>query len=222
MSSILYIEDDIQLSEIFKRKLGKRYKIDIANDYYQGIKLIQSNEYNLIILDYFLKDKLGLEILSFLRQELGSITPVLFLTQNIQSNDVVAALDEGADDYLTKPFDFNELTARIRVLIRRSASISKSSKLSKGKLLLDQNTQQVWYDKQEIYLRHKEFLILEHLMLNLNRIISRVELFEHIWPDKPIQSNTVDVHILRLRSKIEKPFKTKHIEAIYGEGYKLI
>lgn len=218
--NILYIEDNFELSETIKNKLKSKYNIDIEGNGVDGVKKTEGKEYDLIILDYFLPDMTGLEICKKIR-EYDKKTPILIFTTNENKEDIVNALDAGADDYLTKPFDFNELEARIRTLIRRN-NINKEGKVIKlGNLLLDTSKQLIICNKQILELSRQEYLLLKYILINKGKLVSRQELYEHVWGDENYyNSNTIDVHIKRIRNKIKEVSDESYIRSIYGLGYR--
>lgn len=218
---ILLIEDDKQMASSLKEAIKGYYLVDIAYTGEEGEYLVQVNEYDLVILDLMLPDMNGVEICRKIREE-GVKTPVLVLTGKLQTRDKVEALDLGADDYLTKPFNFAELLARIRALLRRSPETFFSNKLSVSGLTLDVVANKVDYQGEEICLRRKCFRLLEYLMRNQGRVMTRPMILEHVWESSvdPI-TNTVDVHIKVLRDKVDKPFGSSLIKTVYGLGYKI-
>ncbi len=216
---ILVIEDEKKVASFIKKGLEEEfYSVDIAFDGKEGLKLGLTEEYDLIILDLMLPFKDGLSILKELREE-KIFTPVLILTARDAIQDKVTGLDSGADDYLAKPFSFEELLARIRALLRRN-SADKNNILRAGELKLDTQSHKAFRNDIEIQLTAKEYSILEYLMRNKNRVISRTKLSEHIYEFHfDPETNVIDVHINKLRNKIDKGFEKQLIHTVRGVGY---
>ncbi len=218
---ILAIEDERRLCNIIKRGLLEEgYAVDTAYDGEDGEYLAESTPFDLIILDIMLPKKDGIEVCQELRLKKVNI-PILMLTAKDTVEDRVRGLDAGADDYLVKPFAFNELLARIRALLRREGP-SKSLRLQVGDLILDTLTREVWYGDRNIELTSKEYVILEFFMRHPNMVITRTMLEEHAWDyDFDSVSNLIDVYIRRLRRKIDEDSKISLIQTIRGAGYRL-
>lgn len=218
---LLIAEDEINLNRIMTRQLQDNgYQVDSCSDGEEAMDYLALEEYNAVILDIMMPKKDGLEILTWLRQQ-GNSTPVLFLTALDRIEDRVRGLDLGADDYLTKPFAFEELLARIRVLTRKKAG-SATNIFSLGDLTLDAQSHQVRRGDTEISLSSKEFSILQYMILNKNIVLSRDKLERHIWSyDYEGSSNMIDVYIRYLRKKIDEPFERKLIHTVRGVGYVL-
>ncbi|MGB9665610.1 MAG: response regulator [Ignavibacteria bacterium] len=216
---ILVVEDEKKVASFIKKGLEEEfYSVDVAFDGKEGLKLALSEEYDLIILDLMLPFKDGLSILKELREE-KIFTPVLILTARGTIQDKVTGLDSGADDYLAKPFSFEELLARIRALLRRN-SIDKNNILKAGDLKLDTQAHKAYRNDIEIQLTAKEYAILEYLMRNKNRVISRTKLSEHIYEFHfDPETNVIDVYINKLRNKIDKGFDKQIIHTVRGVGY---
>lgn len=216
---ILVVEDEKKVASFIKKGLEEDYySVDIASDGKEGSKLAYSDEYDLIILDIMLPFKDGITILKEIRQE-KITTPVLMLTAKDDVADKVAGLDSGADDYLPKPFAFDELLARIRALLRRN-NTEKNIILKITDLELDTQSHKAFRNGKEIFLTQKEYSILEYLMRNKNRVISRIKLSEHVY-DYHFDSDTnvIDVYINKLRNKIDKGFETQVLITVRGVGY---
>lgn len=216
---ILVVEDEKKVASFIKKGLEEDYySVDIASDGKEGSKLAYSDEYDLIILDIMLPFKDGITILKEIRQE-KITTPVLMLTAKDDVADKVAGLDSGADDYLPKPFAFDELLARIRALLRRN-NTEKNIILKITDLELDTQSHKAFRSGKEIFLTQKEYSILEYLMRNKNRVISRIKLSEHVY-DYHFDSDTnvIDVYINKLRNKIDKGFETQVLITVRGVGY---
>lgn len=216
---ILVVEDEIKLANAIARALKlQKYAVDVVFDGIKGFNFAVGEEFDLLILDINLPGMDGLEICRKIRQE-GLHTPILMLTARGQTTDKVTGLDEGADDYLVKPFSFEELFARIRALIRRPQKTNKSILRVKD-LALDIIKFKVERNNQPIALSAKEFSILEYLLRHKNMVISRQQLIAHIWSyDADVLPNVVEVHIKHLRDKIDTPFSDKLIKTIRTKGY---
>jgi DNA-binding response OmpR family regulator len=219
---ILIVEDEKKMASFLERGLKEEhYAVDIAYDGEKGWEYAMTNEYDLLILDWMLPKMSGVELCHKFRKE-GKITPVLILTAKDSVEDKIKGLDQGADDYLTKPFSFEELLARIRALLRRPPHITDKTVLQCANLKLDLIKRQAWAGEQEFSLSQKEFALLEFLMRHAGEVVSRTAIAEHVWDlHFDPMSNTIDVYINFLRKKIgETPSKSK-IETIRGTGYRL-
>lgn len=216
---ILVVEDEKKVASFIKKGLEEEYySVDVAFDGKEGLNLALSEDYDLIILDLMLPFKDGLSILKELRAE-KIFTPVLILTARDTIQDKVTGLDSGADDYLAKPFSFEELLARIRALLRRN-SVDKNNILKAGDLKLDIQAHKAYRNDIEIQLTAKEYAILEYLMRNKNRIVSRTKISEHIYEFHfDPETNVIDVYINKLRNKIDKGFEKPIIHTVRGVGY---
>jgi DNA-binding response OmpR family regulator len=216
---ILVVEDEKKVASFIKKGLEEDYySVDIALDGKEGERLALSDEYDLIILDIMLPYKDGITILKDLRKE-KIVTPILMLTAKDDVSDKVLGLDSGADDYLPKPFAFDELLARVRALLRRNNS-EKNVLLKAADLQLDTQLHKAFRNETEIFLTPKEYSILEYLIRNKNRVISRVKLAEHVY-DYHFDSDTnvIDVYINKLRNKIDKGFSSQILCTVRGVGY---
>ena len=218
---ILIIEDNKRLSDSLRRTLeDDGYAIDAAYDGLDGEELALMGNYDVIILDIMLPEKDGLAVCREIRNKRIN-TPVLMLTARDALDDRVSGLDSGADDYLVKPFEVDELRARIRALLRRESS-SKSALLQVGDLSLDPATHAVERAGKAIDLTAKEYSLLEYFMRHPNHIISREMAESSLWSyDHVVTSNVVDVYVRRLRRKIDDPHEVKLLETIRGAGYRL-
>lgn len=217
---ILLVDDDRRLSSVVKRGLlEEAYAVDVAYDGEEGQYLAEVNSYDLIILDIMMPKKDGMEVCRDLRSRRNN-TPILMLTARDAVEDRVKGLDVGADDYLVKPFAFNELLARVRALLRRE-SASKSPEITVGDLRLNTLTREVRRGDRAIELTTKEYVILEYFMRHPNVVVTRTMLEEHAWDyDFDSMSNLVDVYIRRLRRKIDDE-KQSMIQTVRGAGYRL-
>jgi len=218
---ILVVEDERRLCGIIKRGLLEEgYAVDTAYDGEEGEYMAGSAPYDLIILDIMLPKKDGIEICQELRLKKVN-TPILMLTAKDTVEDRVNGLDAGADDYLVKPFAFNELLARVRALLRRTGS-SKSPKLQVGNLVMDILTREVWRGQRSIELTSKEYTILEYFMRHPNVVITRTMLEEHAWDyEFDSMSNIIDVYIRRIRRKIDERGQGSLIQTIRRAGYRM-
>ena len=217
--AILLIEDERKVANFITRGLQEEeYEIDCAYDGEEGLEKALGGEYEGIILDLMLPKRDGISLLRELRAR-GNRTPVLVLTAKGTIQDKVIGLDSGADDYLAKPFHFEELTARIRSMLRRS-TVEKSTQLQVGDLVLDTISHKAKRGEEDIELTSREYSLLEYLMRNADRVLSRSVITQHVWNyNFDIESNLVDVYINRLRNKIELNDMPKLIHSIRGVGY---
>jgi DNA-binding response OmpR family regulator len=218
---ILIIEDEHLIANALKKGLNQEhYTVDLAFDGLEGFDLASSGDYDLILLDLMLPKMDGLEICRQLRQQ-QIHTPILMLTAKSQIEDKIKGLNSGADDYLAKPFAFEELLARIRALARRPQS-SATEILSVGPLSLNLSSYEVTRQGKSISLSSKEYSLLECLMRHANKILNKDQLIQHVWSyESDILPNTVEVYIRNLRQKIDLPFKQKLIKTVRGFGYKI-
>jgi two-component system alkaline phosphatase synthesis response regulator PhoP len=217
--NILYIEDDLQLSKIIKTKLNK-YGVDVADTGKEGLKKFRNKEYDLLILDYYLPDTDGVSICKKVRES-DKKAAILMFTTNENKEVIIEALDAGADDYLTKPFIFAELEARIRALLRRTEDLKKGKCIKVGNLVLDLSKHGIFWNEQIVKLPRQEYLLLRYMIINRGKLVSREELFSYVWEnDNFYNSNTIDVHIKRIRKKLQCYTKDEFIKSIYGLGYR--
>lgn len=217
---LLIIEDDKEISTFLKANLSNSgFVVDATMSGQSGLNMAQENIYDLIILDLNLPDMNGQHICQELRRT-GKMMPILVLSANSQIKDKTELLDQGADDYMIKPFSYEELVARLNALARRPKEISNEI-ISIQDLKLDKQKQTVYRANKEIYLTRKEFLLLDHLMSHPNTVISRGEIMEHVWDmEADIFSKTIETHILNLRKKIDTNRRHPLIKTISGRGYK--
>jgi DNA-binding response OmpR family regulator len=216
---LLIIEDNPRLSEKMKQQLQKWYIVEIANSGDEGLRLVSTKSFDIVLLDLGLPDIPGIEVCKQIRQ-LTSETPILVITGIDTTESRVDLLDNGADDYITKPFDLSELRSRIGALARRSLRSKSIPLLKVGDLVIDPASRKVMRDNTSIYLRKKEFDILEYLVVNTGRVLSRQMIINHAWPVTTTSwTGSVDVHIKQLRDKVDRPFSYPLIKTSYGVGY---
>jgi DNA-binding response OmpR family regulator len=218
---ILLVEDNRRLSDSLRATLSDDgYAVDTAYDGVEAEDMALITPYDIIVLDIMLPKRDGMEVCRSLRDQ-KIATPILMLTARDALDDRVQGLDSGADDYLVKPFEIKELRARLRALLRRDSG-NKSGNIIIEDLRLDPSTHYVWRAETPLDLTAKEYSLLEYMMRNPNRLITREMVISHLWDyDQRIASNVVDVYIRRLRRKVDDPFKVKLIETIRGAGYRL-
>ncbi len=218
---VLLIEDDTAIARSLKEGLeDEAYVVDVANDGSEGYRTAVADDYDVIILDIMLPGMNGYEVCRALRND-GNKTPILMLTARDAERDIVEGLDTGADDYLAKPFSFDVLLARIRALLRRPNEKLEEI-LQVGDLKLDPSSKKVTRASQEISLTAKEYGVLEYLMRNKGKVLSKEQIISHVWDfDADVLLNNVELFIMFLRRKIDKPFKSKLIHTVSGFGYKL-
>lgn len=219
---ILVIEDEQRLARYIKKGLEEHhFAVDVAFDGEQGIFCAEVNEYDVLILDLLLPKKEGMTVLQELRQK-GSQVPVLILTARDTVTDKVAGFDAGADDYLTKPFSFLELLARVRALLRRG-KVEPQAKLEMGDLVMDLTAHRASRAGKVLQLTSKEFALLEFFLRNPGRVLTRTVIAEHVWDYgfENTLSNVIDVFVNRLRSKIDRDFTPKLLHTVKGVGYVL-
>ena len=218
---ILIIEDEKSLADALKRAFeAQHYSVDVSHTGDNGLYLANVNDYDLIILDIMLPDIEGWEVCKQLRKDKIN-TPILMLTALDSVDDKIKGLDEGADDYMTKPFDLRELMARARSLIRRQAE-QKTTKLQVADLVMDTSERTVVRAGKNIKLSAKEFAMLEYFMLNKNKVLTREMISEHVWDmNFDPQSNVIDSFVRFLRQKMDKGFDKQLIHTVRGVGYKL-
>ncbi|KMZ54586.1 response regulator transcription factor [Dorea sp. D27] len=220
---ILVVEDERNLLNVIRKRLEKEhYSTDGVGDGTEALEYIRQTDYDAVILDIMLPGMPGTEVLKTMRRE-GNRTPVLFLTARDAMEDRVRGLDLGADDYLVKPFGFEELLARIRVMIRRNSQSGElDNALHAGNLTMDIKTHQVHRGDVEIELSAREFQILEYLMRNKGCVLTREAIEAHVWNYDYIGgSNMIDVYIRYLRRKIDEGQEEKLIQTVRGKGYVL-
>ncbi len=216
---ILIVEDEEKISEFLRDGLQEEgFAVDMALDGEEGYYLATTNDYDLLILDLMIPKTDGVALCRKLRDE-GSRVPVIMLTAKMGVKNKVAGLDAGADDYLTKPFAFEELLARIRAQLRKKDNLA-TNVLAVGDLSLDLQTHEIRRAGKEISLTTREIALLEYLMRNPGRVLSRAMIIEHVWDiNYKTDTNVIDVFINHLRKKIDKDHPRKLISTLHGRGY---
>lgn len=218
---ILVVEDDRKVASFLEKGLREEgYAVDVAHDGADGLMKAFVHEYDLVLLDIMLPGRTGLEVVRELRAKERAV-PVLMLTARDTQDDVVMGLDAGADDYLTKPFGFDELLARIRALLRRGGA-SRPDRLLYDDVELDRVKHTAYRGGQRLDLTPKEFQLLEFFLLNAERVVRRTELLEKVWDlHFDPMSNVVDVHVGHLRRKLRKAGRGPLVHTVRGVGYVL-
>lgn len=218
----LVVEDEHRIAQAIKEGLTQEgYAVDVCFDGAEGLASARGDEYDIILSDVMMPEMDGTDMVKALRQE-GIHTPVLMLTAKSQSRDIVTGLDAGADDYLTKPFSFDVLLARVRALLRRP-DVALDVVLTAGDLELDTRQHTVKRGDTPIHLTGKEYAILEYLLRNKNKIVSKNTIINHVWDfDADVLPNNVEVFMTYVRGKVDKPFADTRpalIETVRGFGY---
>jgi DNA-binding response OmpR family regulator len=218
---ILVVEDDKKVARFIEKGLKEDgYLVDVSRDGTSGAMKAHVNEYDLLILDVMLPGKTGYEIVRELREEERAV-PVLLLTARDSTEDIVRGLDAGADDYLTKPFKFDELLARVRALVRRGGA-GRGERIVFGDLEMDRLMHEIHRGDAPLPLTPKEYQLLEYFLLQPRKVVRRTELLEKVWDlHFDPMSNVVDVHIRNLRNKLEQVGSTTEIRTVRGVGYVL-
>jgi DNA-binding response OmpR family regulator len=216
---VLLVEDDEQVASFIRRGMkDEQFDVDVASDGESALDAAGGGDYDLVVLDWRLPKRNGLEVLQSLRGN-GSPVPVLMLTARDELADKVSSFDAGADDYLTKPFSFEELMARVRALMRRRGSLMPTV-LRVADLELDSLRHRARRGERRLDLTNREYAILEQLMRNAGHVVSRTMLAEHVWEqDFDPMSNVIDVHIARLRRKVDTEGEPKLLRTVRGSGY---
>jgi two-component system OmpR family response regulator len=218
---VLVVEDEVKMAGLIFRGLREEgLAADVATKGEDALWMAAATDYDAIVLDVMLPGLDGFETCRRLRGD-GIWAPVLMLTARDSVEDRVAGLDGGADDYLTKPFSFAELLARLRALVRRGP-LERPAVLAVGDLRLDPATRQVWRGEAEIELSQKEFALLETFMRRPGEVLSRFQLLEHAWDyEYENRSNVIDVYVRYLREKVDRPFGARSLETVRGAGYRM-
>lgn len=216
----LIVEDDRTIADFVARGLREAgFAVDVAADGEEGLSTALAHDPDVVIVDLMLPKRDGLGVIEELRRR-GRTTPVLILSARRSVDDRVRGLQAGGDDYLTKPFAFAELLARVQALVRRASRTPEPTTLTIGDLTLDLLTRKVTRDGTPIELRPREFALLEYLMRNAGKVVSKTMILSHVWEYTfDPQTNIVDVLVSRLRDKIDRPFEKKLLQTVRGVGY---
>ena len=220
MAKILLVEDEVNIASFIERGLKEfGHTVSVANDGNSGCELIRQEVFDLLIIDIIMPGMNGLELCRLYRRQYGYLVPVIMLTALGTTEDIVKGLDAGADDYLVKPFSFQELEARIKAILRRGREDS-ARQLVCDALVLNCNSRRARRGEAEIDLTVKEYRLLEYFMTHQGLVLSRLTLLRDVW-DKNFDTNTnvVDVYVNYLRGKIDKDFSKKLIHTVVGSGY---
>jgi two-component system OmpR family response regulator len=219
---ILVVEDDSKIASFVVKGLRQHgFAVDHADDGDEGLSLIRTVTYDAAILDIMLPGLDGLSLLRQARQE-HIFTPILILSAKVSVDDRITGLQAGGDDYMTKPFAFSELLARVQALIRRATHTVEPAKLSAGDIMMDLISREVTRAGQKIELQGREFALLELLLRDPGKVVTKTMILEHVWDySLDPQTNVVDVLVHRLRAKVDKDFPLKIIQTIRGVGYVL-
>jgi two-component system response regulator MprA len=217
---LLIVEDDVQMAQVLQQGLeNETYRVAVANDGWKGLELARKCDFDAILLDVMLPSLDGYSLARQLRAD-GIRTPILMLTALDSTSDIVTGLDAGAEGYLSKPFSFVELLARIRALVRRGAV--SAAALRVGDLTMDTAAKTVSRDGRALFLTKTEYLFLEVLMRNAGHVVSREEISKALWGERTvIEQNSIDVHVRGLRTKVDQASVDKLIHTVRGFGYKL-
>jgi DNA-binding response OmpR family regulator len=217
---ILLVDQDPRIQNSLKRALSDEFIMDTADSAKKAEEMLFEGHYDLLIMDLVMPDMGGDVFIKLIRSYMGEI-PVIVISGKSSATDKEFAFKSGADDYLVKPVNPIELRARIKAILRRAPVLSEVlPKLSLGNLLLDRTKRMAYYKDQRLKLRKKEMQLLEFFLLNKGRVLTRMEILENVWEaDASPFTNTVEVHLKRLRDKIEKPFGEKFIQTVHGIGY---
>jgi DNA-binding response OmpR family regulator len=220
---VLLVEDERATAGMLAKGLREQaYAVDVVHDGVSACQRVSESEYDIVVLDVMLPGRDGLEVCREIRRA-GKSMPVLMLTARDGTDARIDGLDSGADDYVTKPFDFRELLARLRALTRRRALPLAPERLDVGPLAIDTRTRELFVAGVAVPLTAREFALLEHLARRHGSVVSRREIARHVWDDPydPL-SNVIDVYVQRLRRKIDVPGQPSFIRARRGEGYQLL
>jgi len=217
---ILIVEDDIKISLFLEKGLKEeKYNVDCTYDGEEGLYLIETNKYDLILLDIMIPIIDGKKLCKMLRDR-GIETPIIMLTAKSSIEDKVFGLNEGANDYITKPFSYEELLARINVQLRKGKSINNIIKLND--LVLNRETKNVSRKGQNIIFTSKEYILLEYLMMNKDKIVTEEMINNSLWDMETMTaSNIISVYVYRIRTKVDKNFEIKLLHTVRGMGYKM-
>jgi DNA-binding response OmpR family regulator len=217
---ILIVEDEARLAEFLRRGLKEAgYVADLAEDAYNGEYLASVNDYDLILLDWLIPGMSGVDLCRQWRKN-GVLIPVIMLTVKDNTEDVIAALDSGADDYITKPFSFDELLARVRALLRRSSMTPSAPLLKLDDLVVDPSRHEARRGGDKIFLSAREFALLEYLLHNAGNVVSKATIAEHVWGiNFETNTNLIEVYVNHLRNKLDCGCKRQLIHTVRNVGY---
>lgn len=217
---ILVVEDEEKLARFIKRGLEQEsFAVDVVADGKQAVNQILFGSYDCVVLDIMLPGKNGIEVCEYVRDK-NNTSPILMLTARSGLEDKISALNVGADDYLVKPFEFEELKARIRALMRRSSTVAPLESFTVDDVTLDCNAHKVFKQGKELSMSLKEFAVFEYLIRNRGRVVSREQILEHCWGyDFDSFSNIVDVYVKRVRDKLDSKNHDTYIKTVRGMGY---
>lgn len=219
---VLLVEDEANAARVIAKGLREHaYAVDVAGDGETAVVQAETNDYDAILLDVMLPRLDGLAVCRTLRASACAV-PILMLTARDAVEARIDGLDAGADDYLTKPFDFGELLARLRALVRRGRQPLAPERLSVGSLTLDTRARRAWMGGREVTLTAKEYALIEYLARRAGEVVSRADIAEHVWDEHydPL-SNVIDVYVQRVRRKLDRPSAPSRIRTRRGEGYQL-
>ena len=218
---ILLVEDDIRLAAfIIKGFKSAGFAVDHAKDGEEGLHMALFTDYDTAVVDIMMPKLDGLALVEELRRQKGAAIPIIILSARRTLDDRIKGLQIGSDDYLTKPFAFTELLTRVQALIRRASGRSEPTRLVVGPLSMDLLTREVWRDQKKLELQPLDFALLEYLMRNAGRVVSKTMIMEHVWDyNFDPMTNVVEVRICRLRDHVDKEFDEKLIHTVYGAGY---
>jgi len=218
---ILLVEDDLKLATFMSRGFKSAgFAVDHAPDGEEGLQMALGADYDAAVVDIMMPRRDGLSLVEELRRRKGADLPIIILSAKRAVDDRVKGLQTGSDDYLVKPFAFTELLARVQALIRRASGRSEPNRLSVGPLSMDLLARDVRREKKKIDLQPLDFALLEYLMRNAGRVVSKTMIMEHVWDyNFDPMTNVVEVRICRLRERVDKGFDTKLIHTVYGAGY---
>lgn len=216
---VLLVEDEVRVASFIKRGLEENgIQVLQAFDGLSGLKMAQRNKFDVVILDIIMPEMNGLEVCAQLKAQYGNELPVMMLTAAGTTDDIVEGLNTGADDYMSKPFKFRELLARVQALGRRKSAVGNT--LQVADLKLDRETKEVFREGKTIALTAREFRLLEFLLKNKNKVVSRMDILENVWDvNHDLGTNVVEVYINYLRKKIDHGFKEPLIKTVIGMGY---
>ena len=218
---VLIVEDEKEIAAFVRKGLVENgYEVTVSYDAPNALRAVSNIEFNLILLDIMIPGMDGIQLCQLLRKDLKFKGAIIMLTALGTTDDVVEGLNAGADDYLQKPFKFKELLARINAQLRRRENSDHGDRITVNDLVLDDGLKKVWRADIEIPLTAKEYNLLKYLLLNKNRVVSRVDILENVWEvNFDLGTNVIDVYMNYLRNKIDKPFEEKLIHTVVGMGY---